>query len=296
MMRVAKLRGPGHAAWVGAGLILCAGHAAAGQADGILKVCADPANLPLSNNKGEGYENKIADALARDLKLRVAYTYFPQRIGFVRNTLRLKDEESQQYKCDLIIGVPKGYDLTATTEPYMHSTYALIFASRSDLNGLRTAEDLLKLPREKLDALRIGVFTKSPGADWLLKNKLVDNAVSYSHQNGDVEESPARTIERDLASGRIDAAILWGPIAGMLVENRSKEPKWRAVPFEPDPQIKFDYEISMGLRNGEKQWKATLDAWITGHKPQIDSTLMSYKIPLVDAAGHVSSNATDGKL
>ncbi len=268
----------------------------AGQEDGILRVCADPSNLPLSNDKGEGYENKIAQALAHDLKLRVEYTFFPQRMGFIRNTLRLKDEQSQQYKCDLIIGVPKEYELTATTRPYMHSTYSLIFAARSDLNSLRTAADLLKLPPEKLNALRIGVFTKSPGADWLLKNGLVDHAVSYSHQNGDVEESPARTIERDLAAGKIDGAILWGPIAGMLVDQRVKEPQWRAVPFEPDPTIKFDYEISMGLRQGEKPWKDTLDAWIAGHQPQIDSILLSYKVPLVDATGHVNSTVRDGNL
>ncbi len=296
MMRSMNADARGCTFFMTACMALCVHQAVADQSAGILKVCADPANLPLSNDRGEGYENKIAEALAHDLKLQVQYTFFPQRIGFIRNTLRLKDPESQQYKCDLIIGVPKDYDLTATTLPYMHSTYALIFSSRSEFNGLRTAEDLLKLPREKLDALHIGVFTKSPGADWLLKNALVDHAVSYSHQNGDVYESPARTIERDLANGKIDAAILWGPIASMLVDQRAKEPKWHAVPFEPDPKIKFDYEISMGLRQGEKQWKDTLDAWISGHRPQIDSILLSYKVPLVDAAGHVSSNATDGNL
>ena len=290
-------RGSGTRALLLGSCLACGtGVAVADHSDGVLRVCADPSNLPLSNDKGEGYENKIAEALAHDLKLRVEYTFFPQRIGFVRHTLRLKDEQSQKYKCDLIIGVPKGYDLTATTEPYMHSTYALIFASRPDLNGLRSAEDLLKLPRQKLDALRIGVFTKSPGSDWLLKNGLVDHAVSYSHQSGDVEESPARTIERDLAGGRIDAAIMWGPIAGMLVEQRHQEPKWRAVPFEPDPAIRFDYEISMGMRQGEKQWKDTLDAWISAHRPQIDSILLSYQVPLVDSTGHVNTNAKDGNL
>lgn len=289
-------KGCGYAKLASACLALCAIQGFAAQGDGILKVCADPSNLPLSNEKGEGYENKIAQALAHDLKLRVEYTFFPQRIGFVRNTLRLKDEQSQQYKCDLIIGVPKEYELTATTRPYMHSTYSLIFASRSDLNSLRTADDLLKLPPEKLNALHIGVFTKSPGADWLLKNGLMDHAAVYSHQNGDVEESPARTIERDLAAGKIDGAILWGPIAGMLVEQRATDPKWRVVPFEPNPTIKFDYEISMGLRQGEKEWKETLDTWIAGHQKQIDSILMSYKVPLVDATGHASSNATDGNL
>ena len=296
-MRASLLsRGSILAAVVGSCLALTAQNAAADQKDGLLKVCADPANLPLSNDKGEGYENKIADALAKDLKLKVEYTYFPQRMGFVRNTLRLKDEQSQQYKCDLIIGVPKEYELTATTRPYMHSTYSLIFSNRADLNSLRTADDLLKLPPEKLNALHIGVFTKSPGADWLLKHGLMEHAAVYTHQNGDIDESPARTIERDLAAGKIDGAILWGPIAGMLVEQRTKDPKWRAVPFEPDPAIKFDYEISMGLRQGEKPWKDTLDTWIAGHQKEIDSILLSYKVPLVDSAGHVTSLATDGKL
>jgi quinoprotein dehydrogenase-associated probable ABC transporter substrate-binding protein len=295
MTRVSPSRACGCTVLMIAGLALCA-HVSPAAAEGVLKVCADPSNLPLSNDKGEGYENKIAEALARDLKMKVEYTFFSQRIGFIRNTLRSKDEVTHEYKCDLIIGVPKEYELTATTQPYMHSTYALIFSSRSDLNGLRTADDLLKLPREKLDKLRIGVFTRSPGSDWLLKNGLVDHAVSYSHQNGDAEESPARTIERDLDNGKLDAGILWGPIAGMLVEQRAKEPKWRAVPFEPDPKIKFDYEISMGLRNGEKQWKETLDSWIAGHHSQIDSILVSYKVPMVDATGHVSSPATDGNL
>jgi len=277
-------------------MALCGTLAQADQKDGVLKVCADPANLPLSDDHGKGYENKIAEALAHDLKLRVEYTYFPQRMGFVRNTLRLKDEQSQEYKCDLIIGVPKEYELTATTEPYMHSTYALLVKSRSDLDALHTADDVLKLPPERLNALRIGVFTKSPGADWLLRHGLMEHAAVYSHQNGDVDESPARTIERDLAAGKIDAAILWGPIAGMLVEQHTEGGRWHAVPFEPDSTIKFDYEISMGLRQGEKPWKDTLDTWISGHHAQIDSILLSYKVPLVDATGHVSSAVTDGKL
>jgi hypothetical protein len=101
--------------------------------DATLRVCADPDNLPLSNARGEGYENKIAEQLARDLGRKLEYTYFPQRMGFVRNTLRQKDPQTQQFKCDVIIGVPKGYELTATTRPYMRSTYALVFRHRSEL-------------------------------------------------------------------------------------------------------------------------------------------------------------------
>jgi len=110
---------------------------AQGQKDDALRVCADPSNLPLSNTRGEGYENKIAELLARDLKRHVEFTFFPQRMGFVRNTLRLKDDATQQFKCDVIIGVPKGFELTATTQPYMRSTYALVFRERGEFAPLR---------------------------------------------------------------------------------------------------------------------------------------------------------------
>lgn len=256
------------------------------MAEGALKVCADPSNLPLSNEKGEGYENKIAVALAHDLNRTVEYTFFPQRMGFIRSTLRSKDEATHEFKCDLIIGVPKGYEMTATTQPYLHSTYALLLGPRSEFASLQSAEDLLKLPPAQLSTLKIGVFAKSPGNDWLLRNKLQEQQVSYTNQNGDIEESPARTIERDLKEGKIDVGILWGPFAGMLVRNHTTE-KWRAVPFNPDSSIKFDYEISMGLRQGEADWKKTLDGWIASHGDTIAGIMKSYQIPVVDATGHV---------
>jgi quinoprotein dehydrogenase-associated probable ABC transporter substrate-binding protein len=267
-------------------LLFCATVTAAAP-EGVLKVCADPSNLPLSNDKGEGYENKIADALAQDLNRRVEYVFFPQRIGFVRNTLRKKDEQTQQWLCDVIMGVPTGYELTATTRPYMHSTYSIVVGSRKEFQSMQTADDLLKLSHDQLMHLKIGVFSRGPSNDWLLKNSLMEQAVVYTHQNGDVEESPARTIERDLAAGKIDAGILWGPIAALVVSNNPNK-GWRALPFPPDAQIRFDYQISMGLRNGEPEWKKTLDDWIAGHGAQIDTILKSYRIPLVDASGLVS--------
>jgi quinoprotein dehydrogenase-associated probable ABC transporter substrate-binding protein len=254
--------------------------------EGSLKVCADPANLPLSNDKGEGYENKIADAMAHDMGRKVEYVFFPQRMGFVRNTLRMRDEKTNQWKCDVIIGVPTGYELTATTRPYLHSTYALLLAPRADFAPLHTADDLLKLPPEQVAKLRIGVFSRSPGNDWLLKNSLIEHAAVYTHQNGDVQESPARTIERAMGTAQIDAAILWGPIASMLAMNHA-DLKWRAVPFLPQPEIRFDYSISMGLRNGEPEWQKTLDDWIAGHGPQITEILRTYHIPIVDSSGQV---------
>ena len=255
-----------------------------------LRVCADPDNLPLSNARGEGYENKIAEQLARDLGRQVQYTYFPQRMGFVRNTLRQKDPQTQQFKCDVIIGVPKGYELTATTRPYMHSTYALVFRHRPELADLQKADDLLQLAPEKLRALRIGVFGRSPGADWLLRNNLLDHAVMYAPQSGDPAENPAHTIERDLEADKIDLAILWGPMAGFLVGKHADSPAWRAVPFAQDPEIKFDYEISMGVRFGEKEWKDTLDQWIASHEESVRGILASFSVPLLDANGNVTAN------
>ena len=268
-------------------ILLSPGAMSADQAQSVLRVCADPDNLPLSNQRGEGYENKIAEELARDLGRRVEYTYFPQRMGFVRNTLRQRDEVTKQFKCDVIIGVPKGYELTATTKAYMHSTYALVFAEGGGLRDLHTADDLLKLPRERLAKLRIGVFARSPGSDWLLKNDLLEQAVMYAQQSGDPAENPAHTIEQDLAAKKIDVAIVWGPIAGYLVQRHAAAPAWQAVPFLPDPQIKFTYEIAMGVRFGEKQWQGELDAWIDAHQGRIDEILSSYRVPLLDASGKV---------
>jgi quinoprotein dehydrogenase-associated probable ABC transporter substrate-binding protein len=269
--------------------VMLAASAAAQTAEPTLKVCSDPNNLPLSHRSGEGYENKIAAELARDLGRKLEYTYFPQRMGFVRNTLRKQDPNSREFACDLIIGVPAGYELTATTKPYMRSTYALVFPVQKGLEGLRAPDDLLSLPEQQLHSLRIGVFAQSPGADWLLRNKLLRQIVPYAQQSGDPDESPNSIIERELTAGNIDAAIVWGPIAAHLVRKHSGEPTWRAVPFTSDDQIKFDFSISMGVRYGEKEWKAALDEWIASHRERIDEILISYGIPLLDENGKLAS-------
>lgn len=249
--------------------------------DGALRVCADAHSLPQSNDRGEGYENKIAEALAHDLGKKVEYTYFPQRMGFVRNTLRARDERTLQYKCDLIIGMPTGADITATTQPYMHSIYALVFDPHGALQGLQSPEELLKLPQAKLHSLHIGIFAKSPASDWLLKNGLIEQAVMYPAQSGDPNETPDTVVERDLAAGTIDVAVVWGPVAGFIA-SRHADKGWVALPFKPDPRIKFDYEISMGLRQGEKDWQKTLNDWIAAHHTEIKQILTAYHIPLVE--------------
>ena len=199
--------------------------AGARKPDDVLRVCSDANNMPQSNSRGEGYENKIAQALARDLGRKIEYTYFPQRMGFVRNTLRARDDSTQQFKCDVIMGVPKGYELTATTRPYMHSTYALVFPARDDMRALKSAEDLLKLPVERLHALKIGLFARTPASDWVLQNGLIGHAVLYPPQSGDPNETAGSIIERELAAGNIDVAILWGPIAGFLATRHAQDRK-----------------------------------------------------------------------
>ena len=276
----------GTVSWSLAAMLACtAAGAAIGAApvkENALRVCADPHSLPQSNDRGEGYENKIAEALAHDLGKKVEYTFFPQRMGFVRNTLRARDEQTLQYKCDLIIGVPNGYGVTATTQPYMHSVYALVLPARDDFKDLKSAEDLLKLPSPKLHSLRIGLFAKTPASDWVLKNGLIEHAVMYPPQSGDPNETPDTIIERDLAAGKIDVAVVWGPVAAFLASRHTGEQPWLTVPFKPDPTIKFDYEISMGLRQGEKEWQDTLDQWIAGHHAEIKQILTAYHIPLIE--------------
>ncbi len=250
------------------------------KADPVLHVCADPGGLPQSNDRGEGYENKIAQALAKDLGKKVEYTFFPQRMGFVRQTLRARDENTLKFKCDLIIGVPKGYDLTATTQPYMRSTFALVFTDKhSDFKAFKGPEDLLALPPARMQKLRIGIFGHSPAADWLLQNNLLEHAEMYAPQSGDPKETANTIVDRDLSSGKIDVAIVWGPIAGQLLRQHST---WTSIPFKPDPKIKFDYEMAMGLRQGEKEWKETLDQWIASHHQQIQAILADYHIPLLE--------------
>ena len=248
-------------------------------ADGVLRVCADPNNMPLSNSKGEGFENKIAAQMASDFGYKVEYTFFPQRMGFIRRTLRDKVPNTDDYKCDLVIGVPKGYDMTATTRPWLHSTYAMVFPNRPEFASINTPTDLLKLPPDQLRKLRLGIFSNTPAVDWLLGNNLIEQAVSYKVQSGDPAEFPGEMIQRDLSSGNVDVVFLWGPIAGYFAKQAGD--KVKLVAFPPAPGPRFDYEISMGVRYGEGPWKTKIDEWIGANHGKIDKILTSYEVPLL---------------
>lgn len=261
---------------------LAGGVALAQQAafpDAALRVCADPHELPASDEQGNGYENKIAEALAHDLGLNLQYTWFPQRVGFVRKTLGA-------HKCDVIMGVPTGYPDAATTVPYMRSTYALVFRAQGPLTRLKSAEDVSKLPPAKLQTLHIGVFGFTPASNWVLMNGLTEQMVTYPPQSGDPMVTSAAVIDHDLGAGKIDAAIIWGPIAGYLVTRHASGPdRWEALPFKPDPSVRFDYEMSMGLRGSDTALMKALNAWIESHRAEIGSILTAYHLPLLPLTG-----------
>lgn len=251
----------------------------------VLRVCADPNNLPLSNRQGAGYENKIAELFARDLGWRIEYTWFPQRMGFIRNTLRSHQPQSDRFKCDLVMGVPTGFELASTTKPYYRSTYALAYVKGRGLDSVRTPDDLLKLDPAKLASLKFGVFGQTPPADWLLKHKLFDQVVSYQPQTGDPDQYPGQMIDTDLVAGKVDVAFAWGPIAGYFAKKVKTAPI-AVVPFRPDPEIHFDYSIAMGVRFGEKDWKARVEQFVDRNSGKIQGILAAYGVPLLDDAGN----------
>jgi len=247
-----------------------------------LRVCQDPNNLPFSNTKGEGIENRIADLFGKSMGLPVVYYSFPQRLAFIRNTLRFKLPD-QDYPCDIVIGVPAGYDQVSATKPYYHSTYALVFAKGKGLDGVKSGEDFLQLDPAVLAKLRIGLYDASPASAWLAKHKLVERGVPYKIMNADPDQYPGQIIENDLASGKLDAAIVWGPIAGYYAK-RVKTPELAVVPLKSERGVQFDYQIAMGVRYGERPWKQQVEGLIDANQAGIQAILKEYGVPLVDAS------------
>lgn len=245
------------------------------------RVCQDPGNLPFSNVKGEGFENRIAELFAGRLGWKVEYYSFPQRLGFIRNTLRFR-LPGQDYACDVVMGVPARYDQAAPTRPYYRSTYALVLGSR--LREVHSVEQFLALPAEQRERLRIGVYDRSPASAWLARHALVAQGVPYRILNADPEHYPGEIIEKDLAAGAIDAAIVWGPIAGFFVK-RLPDAGLRVLPLASEPGVPLAFEIAIGVRHGEPEWRATLDRLIADNQAQIDGILREYGVPLVDADG-----------
>jgi quinoprotein dehydrogenase-associated probable ABC transporter substrate-binding protein len=259
------------------------GAPAPGQ-DKVLRVCQDPNNMPLSNRAEAGFENRIAALFAQELGWKLEHTWFPQRIGFIRNTLRAKEDNSDRFKCDLVTGVPKGFELGATTRPYYHSTYAMAYVKGKGLDRVRTLDDLLALDPGRRSKLRLGVFTGSPVTEWLLQNGLMEQVEWYQSQTGDAEQYPGQVIEKDLASGKIDVAFAWGPIAGYFARNAHGAPIV-AIPLASRPGMKLDFEIAMAVRHSDKQFRQRIDQLIAANETKIRAILEQYGVPLLELQG-----------
>lgn len=253
--------------------------------DKVLRVCADPNNMPLSNQRQEGYENKIAELFARELGWALEYTWFPQRMGFIRNTLRAKGPNGDGYKCDLVIGWATGAEMAATTKPYLRSTFAMAYVKGKGLDAITSPDDLLKLPAEQLAKLKLGAFAQSSPIDWLVRNGLTTQLVPYQTMSADPANYPGEIVERDLVDGKIDAAFVWGPIAGYFGKKVTSA-QVVVVPFRPQPGYQFDYSISMGVRYGEKEWKDQVEKLIDANRGRIQEILASYNVPQLDETGN----------
>ncbi|CAN5314799.1 substrate-binding domain-containing protein [soil metagenome] len=273
--------------------VLAAASPAAALEREAFRVCADPNNLPFSHKNLKGFENRLAELWADRLGLEVEYTWFPQRRGFIRNTLKARNE-SDEYKCDVVMGVAEGYELLLTTKPYYRSTYALVYVKGRGLDDVGSGEDLAGLDDKRKAGLRIGAFDATPGPAWLSRHGLLRQMVPFPAMSGNPDDYPGKIIEKALIDGELDAAIIWGPIAGYFAK-QADEHELAVIPLESEPGIRFDFGISAGVRYGEGEAKAQLEQLLDETSAEIASLLESYHVPLIDeqAVGSDTQSAGD---
>jgi len=234
----------------------------------VLRVCADPHNLPFSNEKGEGFENKLAELFAEKLNKKLDYMYFPQATGFVRMTLGA-------HRCDVIMGFPQGDDLVQGTNPYYRTAYALVAKQGSGLEDVATLDD------ERLKGKRIGIVAGTPPGTNMAVNGLMANAKPYQLMVDTRLDSSAEAMIADLMSGQIDAGILWGPMAGFHAKKAN--PPLHVTPLVKEkmgPRLAF--RIGMGVRGADQNWKRQLNRLIQENQPAINKILLDYGVPLLD--------------
>ncbi|TSA04131.1 MAG: quinoprotein dehydrogenase-associated putative ABC transporter substrate-binding protein [Methylococcus sp.] len=250
------------------------------HADGeVFKVCADPNNPPLSLENGKGYENKIANLIADALGQKLEYTWFPQRLGFIRNTLKAKLPDSESYKCDVVMGVPDGFEIAATTRPYYRSTYVLVLVKGGALDAVKAPNDLDRLPQDVRSKLRIAMFDGAPGTTWLLNHGLMTQGIPYQTMTGDTSENAAQVLLRDFTDKKLDMVILWGPMAAYL--SKEKPGMFEVIPMISEPGLRFDFAMSMGVRIPDKERKKVLDDLIEKKGAEIEAILKDYGVPLL---------------
>jgi mxaJ protein len=238
-----------------------------------LRVCADPDNLPYSHENGSGFENRIAQLAADDLGLPLRYEWLPDRRGFVRKTLGAR-------LCDVIIGVPVGFERAATTQSYYRSSYVWV-------TPVATAA-LPSFDEPRIRQMRIGVqligndMVASPPGYALARHGATDNVVGFPVP-GD-EPAAARMVSA-VARGQLDAALIWGPQAGYFA-SRSAKPM-RVVPaLAPAdlPGQPFDFAIAMGVRRGDEALREALNGFIGRRRADIARILADYAVPRIAEA------------
>ncbi|MGV7218537.1 substrate-binding domain-containing protein [Bradyrhizobium sp. UFLA05-112] len=234
----------------------------------VLRVCADPRNLPFSNEKGEGFENKLAEFFAEKLQKKLDYVFFPQATGFVRMTLGA-------HRCDVIMGFPQGDDLVQGTNPYYRTSYALVAKPGSGLEDVDTLED------ERLKGKHIGIIAGTPPATNMAIAGLMANAKPYPLMIDTRFDNSAQAMVDDLTAGTIDAGVLWGPMAGFYA-------KKAAQPLHVTPLVKettgpkLVYRIGMGVRPPDQNWKRQLNRLIQENQAEINKILVDFGVPLLD--------------
>jgi mxaJ protein len=249
-----------------------AGLGAAGELvdPDVLRVCADPSSMPLSDKNGQGFENKLADLLAKKLgRKSVEYTWYPQVQGFVRNTLSAN-------LCDVIMGYPQGDEQVQNTNAYYRSSYVLIYKKDGALAGVETIEDA------KLADKKIGIVEGTPPSRNMVAAKLMRKAKVYPLMiDTRFVPSVAETMIKDLADGKIDMAILWGPTAGYYA--KASGAALTVVPLLKEKTgSRMSYRITMGVRPSDQEWKRALNAVIKDNQAEINTILLDYGVPIVD--------------
>jgi mxaJ protein len=243
-----------------------------------LRVCADPNNLPYSNRRLEGYENRLAEMVARDLHATVRYTWWPQHRGFLRNTLKAGT-------CDVVMGLPSSVELALTTRPYYRSTY--VFVYRKDRGIAVQSFDDPALRKLKIGVQMVGDDgANSPPAHALANRGIIDNIAGYSVYGDYSQPNPPARIVEAVAKGDVDLAVVWGPLAGYFAP-RQQAPL-ELVPVSPQidrPFLPFVFDMSMGVRRGDAKLHAELESFIERRQPEIDALLARYGIPRVGGPG-----------
>jgi quinoprotein dehydrogenase-associated probable ABC transporter substrate-binding protein len=259
-------------------LVVAGGPAGAQTSDTVdrseLKVCADPSNLPYSDEKKEGFENKIAELMGGELGLKVDYAWFPQIIGFVRNTLRA-------HLCDLVMGTVAGDEIMQTTNPYYFTTYVMFYRSDKGFafQGLQDAQ---------LANLRLGVVAGTPPADLLVRHDLISHAKPYALTVDTRSESATHQMVQDVVDGTIDVGFLWGPIAGYY--RKHDDLPLRLVPLKDEPgTARMEYHIAMGVRANEPEWRRRINAAIVKRQGDMTAILRDYGVPLLNEQGELAA-------